>query len=97
MLDRLSARFRDHTTRIFEANGIEVIGFWEPIDDEGRKTGTFVYLLAFESQAARDASWVAFKADPEWLRVFAESEADGRLMASGVGVLMKATDYSPIA
>ncbi|MCH8206482.1 MAG: hypothetical protein IH956_05700 [Chloroflexi bacterium] len=37
----------------------------------------------------------AFNSDPEWLRLVAESEADGPLVARVFNSLLKPTDYSP--
>ncbi len=67
-LERLNARFRDHTLRLFAKHGMEVIGFWEPVDETGAEGGTLVYLLAFESRQAANAAWIGFRADPEWVR-----------------------------
>jgi hypothetical protein len=59
-----------------------------------------VYLLAHQSKEARDKSFDAFRADPNWLKARSESEAKagGSLTAKdGVkSIMMKATDYSPI-
>ena len=54
--------------------------------------------LAHKDQAARDASFGAFRTDADWVKAKADSEKDGPLTApDGVKfVLMKATDYSPL-
>src|SRR5947207_66667 len=72
-LDDLNARFRDHTTKLFEKHGMENIGYWTPMDNKENK---LVYMLAFPSKEARDSSWKAFGADPEWKQVAKESEAN---------------------
>ena len=37
-----------------------------------------------------------FQADPEWKKVAAESQVDGRIVSNVVSVFMDAADYSPI-
>src|ERR1051325_8237381 len=91
-LDDLNARFREHTTKLFEKHGIENIGYWTPADNKENK---LVYILAFPSKEARASSWKEFGADPEWKKVVKESEANGKLVTNVVSVFMHATDYSP--
>ncbi|MGH3661695.1 MAG: NIPSNAP family protein [Micromonosporaceae bacterium] len=74
---RLHARFRDHTLALFERHRLEVVGFWTDEADPER----VVYLLRFPDRQALDQRWAAFKADPDWQRVKAESEADGPIVA----------------
>jgi len=94
-LDALNARFRDHTTRIFEKHGMTNIGYWTP-QEAPLAENTLVYILAHDSREAGQASWDAFRADPEWAQVAEESQRDGRIV-EGVDVLwLEATDYSKI-
>src|ERR1044071_5024264 len=62
-LDELNARFRDHTCKLFEKHDIQNIGYWVPLDNSGNE---LIYLLAYPSREARDKSWKAFMADPDW-------------------------------
>ena len=39
------------------------------------------YLLKFESEAAREAAWAGFMADPEWLEIKKNSEINGPLLS----------------
>ena len=91
-LDALITRFRNHTTRIFEKHGMENIGYWLPTDN---KENTLYYVLAYPSKEARDASWKAFGADPEWREVARKSEEDGKIVARVKSVFMTAADISP--
>lgn len=90
----LQARFRDHTTGLFEKHGIQVVGFWTYA--HGGWSNQLVYLLAYEDVAARDAQWTAFSADPEWQRAFAESQLDGPLAARTRSDFLRPTDFSPL-
>jgi len=94
-LDALNARFREHTNALFEKHGMTVIGFFTPLEGD-RRNDTLVYILAFPDRAARDASWKAFRDDPEWVRVKAESEVNGSLTVKIESVVLGPTDYSPI-
>jgi hypothetical protein len=94
-LDALNARFRDHTTRIFERHGMTNVGYWTP-QEAPLSENTLVYILAHDSRDAGQGSWDAFRADPEWAQVAEESQRDGRIV-EGVDVLwLEATDYSKI-
>ena len=92
-LPNLNARFRDHTVRLFEKHGMKSIGYWTPTDKEE----TLVYVISHKSREAAKASWKAFGADPEWKKVAAESQKDGRILAKRPeAVYMTSTDYSPV-
>jgi uncharacterized protein YbaA (DUF1428 family) len=54
-----------------------------------------IYVLAYPSRAARDASWEVFRADPEWRAIAAASEVDGKLVTKVESVFMTLADYSP--
>ena len=93
-IDALNKRFREHTCTLFKKHGIEIVGFWTPTEESKRET--LVYLLAYPSRAAADASWKAFRDDPEWKAAAAESEKDGKIVAKVDSVFLNPTDYSPI-
>jgi hypothetical protein len=95
-LDALHARFRDHTIALFERHGMAVVGFWVPTDPNQGSADTLIYILAHKNRAAADASWAAFRADPEWVKVRAESEKNGSLTTKVDSVFMSPTDYSPM-
>ena len=94
-LDALNARFRDHTTRIFENHGMTNVGYWTP-QEAPLAENTLVYILAHDSREAGQASWDAFRADPEWAQVAEESQRDGRIVESVDVLWLAATDYSKI-
>ena len=94
-LDALHARFRDHTNKIFVKHGMELVGYWTPTDEE-TSSNTLVYILAYPSMEARQASWKAFINDPDWIKAFAESKADGPIVMKVENRFMAPTDYSPI-
>lgn len=94
-LEALHKRFREHTNRLFEKHGMEPIGYWTPTDGEAAKN-TLIYILAYPSREAREASWKAFLDDPDWKKAYAESHADGPLVDKVISVFMAPTDYSAI-
>ncbi|MGB8166124.1 MAG: NIPSNAP family protein [Chthoniobacteraceae bacterium] len=91
-LDELHARFRDHTTKLFTKHGITNIGYWTPIENTENK---LVYVLAYPSREARETSWKAFGADPDWQAARKASEENGKLLAKIEQRFMTATDFSP--
>ena len=94
-LPNLQARFRDHSTRIFENHDIINIGYWTP-QDEPNASNTLVYILAHESREAAAANWSAFLSDPEWRTASRESQVDGRIVSSVESIFLDPTDFSPI-
>ena len=97
-LKALEARFRDHTTKLFEKHGITNIGYWTEfspkLDDE-----KLIYIIAFPSKEAAAKSWKEFMDDPDWKKVRADSEKDGPLLRKEnpvESVYLNPTDYSPI-
>ena len=94
-LDKLHARFRDHTTRIFAKHGMKVVGYWTPSEGDDADD-TLVYILEHASRSAADASWQAFIADPEWDRVAKASNADGPILQGIERQYLRATEYSPL-
>jgi hypothetical protein len=95
-MDDLHARFRDHTCGLFKKHGMELVGFWEPVDAKSGKGEKMVYILAYPSREAATASWKAFGADPVWQKARAESEKNGKLVAKVESVFLNSLDYSPI-
>ena len=91
----LLARFRDHTTRIFERHDMKNVGYW--LNTVGGRNDELWYLLAYEDMAAREASWAAFMADEEWQGVRAASERNGPLVQYMENRLMTPTDFSPLS
>lgn len=94
-LDNLLARFRDHTIDIFNRHGMTSIGYWVPTD-EPLKGKTLIYILAHPSREAAKANWTAFRNDPEWKRVAAASEANGKIVEKVDSEFMEPTDFSKI-
>lgn len=93
-LDALKARFRDHTITIFNRHHMKSIGYWIPQDD--RSKTTLIYILKHPSLEAAKANWTAFRDDPEWKKVSAASEADGKIVQHVDSVFMDPTDFSPL-
>lgn len=93
-LEKLDARFRDHTIKIFDRHGMKSVGYWHP-SDEPDSNDTLIYIIRHESRDAAKKSWKAFGADPDW-KAAASSSGVGRLAKPPEAVYMKATDYSAI-
>ena len=94
-LDALNARFREHTLKLFEKHGMRNVAYWIEQPSEQSPDGKVIYVLAFPSREAREASWKAFVTDPEWQAVQSASEADGKLVAKVDSTFMSLADYSP--
>jgi hypothetical protein len=91
-LEALQSRFRDHTVSLFAKHGMMNVAYWVP-KENGRQA--LVYLLAYPDRAARETSWKAFLADPEWQAAKAGSEKEGKLVAKVESLFLHPADYSP--
>jgi hypothetical protein len=91
-LEDLNARFRNHTLKLFEKHGMQNIGYWVPIENPDNK---LIYLLAYPTREAREKSWKAFLADPDWQAAAKASEVNGKLVNRLESQFLTATDYSP--
>ena len=91
-LPALHKRFKDHTLKLFEKHGMKNVVYFTPVD----KPNTLVYLLAHKDMATRDASFEAFRADPDWIAARDASEKDGKIVEKVESVYLNPTDYSPM-
>lgn len=94
-LDALHTRFREHTNALFVKHGISLIAYWTPIEGDAADN-TLVYVIAYPSMAAREASWKAFREDPAWVAAKDASEVDGLIVEKVDSLFLSPTDYSPI-
>jgi len=91
-LDALNARFRDHTNKLFIKHGMQLVGYWMPVDEKD----VLIYVIAFPSREAAAASWKAFREDPVWMAAKDASEKDGPIVKQVISKFMTPTDYSLI-
>ena len=89
----LNARFQNHTLGFFEQHGIKVIGFWEAVIGQ---SNVLHYIVAFDDLAHRERAWAAFQADEGWIKVRADSEADGPIVARVRNEIWRPSSYSPM-
>jgi hypothetical protein len=89
-MDKLLARFRDHTVKLFEKNGIENVAYWIAENDPDQ----LIYIVRFPDGTAMKRAWDAFRSDPEWQKAKAESEKDGPIVERLTSVTMQPTDFT---
>jgi len=94
-LSELHARFRDHTIKIFNKHGMKSVMYMQP-QDAPDSANTLIYVLEHPSREAAKKAWADFQADPEWVKVSAESQVNGRIVSKVVSVFGDPTDYSPM-
>jgi len=92
-MDALKARFGDHTDAIFRQHNMKSIGYWSP-EDAPDSQSLLVYILEHPSRAEAEKNWAAFKVDPEWQKVKAESEKNGPLVDKIDNYFMDPTSFS---
>ena len=89
-MPNIHARFADHAIALFEKHGMHIIDFFEDINES-----KIYYIVEHESMQSHDDNFKAFFADPEWIRVREESEADGPIVAKVETHFLARTPYSP--
>lgn len=94
-MDALMARFRDHTTRLFEKHGMTNIGYWVP-SEEPKSKNTLIYILAYKDRDAAKKAWDAFRVDPDWLKARDASEKEGKIVEKVESVFMTPAGFSKI-
>lgn len=94
-LHMLHERFSGPEIKIFHRSGVHPILYANTI--LGPDLPNLTYLIPFASQADREKAWDAFAADPEWVKVRAESVARGGQIVDNNNIsLWRAAAYSPI-
>lgn len=94
-LKALHERFAGPEIQIFHRCGIRPVLYSSTL--MGPSKPNLVYLTPFDSLAAREKAWAAFGADPEWVKVRAESIAKhGQISSVSQIALYKAAAYSPL-
>ena len=94
-MDALKARFGDHVDAIFRRHNMKSIGYWSP-EDAPDSQNLFIYILEHPSRQEAEKNWAAFQADPEWQKVKAESEANGKLVDHIDHYFMDPTSFSAL-
>lgn len=94
-LDALHKRFREHTMKMFEKHGMTNVAYWT-FEDSPAKENTLIYVISHASREQAKANWAAFSADPEWQKIAADSQVDGKIVERVESVFVDATDYSPL-
>lgn len=87
--------FNEGEAAIFERLGMAPVFFGETL--VGRNLPNLIYMLSFESMAARDRLWAAFGADPEWKKLRAQpGYADAEIVSNISNAILHPMDFSPI-
>lgn len=94
-LPDLLTRFRDHTLKLFEKQGMQNIAYWTTIEPDG-KQAKLVYILAHPNQEAATKAWDGFRADPVWVKAKTESEKNGPIVEKVESVMMNPLPFSTI-
>ena len=71
------------------------VAYFSP-QDAPLSQNTLIYILEHPSRDEAKKHWAEFSADPEWQKVSAESQKDGRIVTKVESVFMTPTDYSPM-
>ena len=64
--------------------------------DGEKSKNTLIYILAHPSREEAAKNWAEFLSDPEWKKVAADSEANGKIVSQVESVFMDPTDFSKL-
>ena len=97
-LPNLLSRFRDHTVKLFENNGMTNIMYWTVTDKDQGSDDMLIYFLAHKTKETGLASFKTFGGSPEWntVRKASEEKAGGTLTVYVKSEYMMPTDFSPL-
>jgi hypothetical protein len=94
-LERKIRMFDEGEIAIFRKAGMRPVFFGEMI--AGTKMPNLVYMLAFESMAARDAAWSAFGSDPAWKELRTKpGNSDAEIVSNITNSILRPLPFSPI-
>ena len=93
-LPALIDRFGSFTVPKWKQFGIRLIGFWTPM--MGEKSNQVVYMWGWETYEERAKKLGPWRADPERITKWAETEKDGPLVNRVYNQLMEPTAYSQL-
>jgi hypothetical protein len=68
-------RMKNHLPALFDRHGMRVVGSWTA--QSGPRMPAFCYILEWQDLAVREASWLAFYADPETAEILAATALGG--------------------
>ncbi|MGI9244026.1 MAG: NIPSNAP family protein [Verrucomicrobiales bacterium] len=95
-LENLNARFRNHTTRLFNKHGMKNIAYWTAFDSPD-SNNTLIYLIHHANREQADANWNTFGSDPDWRDIARKSQIDGKFLArQPERIYLKAMEFSPM-
>lgn len=94
-LEDINARFRDHTRKLFEKQGMSNVAYWFTVEKDGTQP-KLVYLLAHKDEDAAKASFDAFRKDPVWIKVKDASEANGKIVERVESLYLTPLQFSPM-
>ncbi len=94
-LGDLQARFRNHTTALFQKYGITNVGYWVP-QDAPLSQNTLVYMIAYPNRAEAKKRWAEFQADADWKKALAASQVNGPLQSKVESIFLDPLDFSPL-
>lgn len=87
--------FNQEEIKIFRASGFAPVFFGEAIT--GARLPHLTYLVGFDSMAARDKAWDAFRVNPDWARVKNKPGwTDAEAVTNIHGSFLRPTGYSQI-
>ncbi len=94
-LQKKIGMFNDGEIAIFRKTGLDPVFFGEML--AGPNQPCLVYMLAYDSFAAREKNWNTFLADPDWLKLRGTPGlSDGEIVSNISSAFLRPLAFSPI-
>jgi hypothetical protein len=94
-LKRKIEMFNGAEIAIFRRTGLRPVFFGETLI--GARQPNLTYMLVFESMAAREQCWAAFREDPEWRQLWSTPGlTDAEIVSNVTSVILRPAPYSQI-
>lgn len=91
----ITKRFRNHSVKILEQHHMPSLAYFLTEERDGSQA-KLVYILGHSSEQEAAKNWEEFRADPVWIKVKADSEADGKIVEKVESVFLKPLSFSKI-
>ena len=75
-MPELLSVFENIVFGVFDRSNIKVVSFWTKKD-----ANELVYVCEFENEAAMNAAWDAFRADPDWVSWKAQTNPEDPMVS----------------
>ncbi|UUZ79891.1 NIPSNAP family protein [Paenibacillus sp. P26] len=91
-MEDIHNRFANYTLRLFAKHDMHVRDFWVETEPGHNR---LCYVMEYPDRETRDRKIDAFRSDPEWIEVTAQSERRGPIVEKRESIFLKKAPFFP--